>query len=171
MVDSRIFILLRGYPESGKSRTAKELTSKLRAKGKNPLGLDLDSFFPSDEELQFWSELEKAANEKIVIAELFSGDWHRSDPNRWIGTFKDFTKYSFLLDVSFSTGFSRANDARRDLKITSRADYESLTGLFWIQEKQEPFFIRAGLLIEKRLNAEKGDYSQLADTILNDTGL
>ena len=167
----RKFILLRGYPAAGKTRTTAELKKKLEQKGTEAVRIDLDSNAPDVEESKFWEEIKKATLAKVVLGELFSGRWHSEDPKRWMGSFKKYEFHCFLLDVSLQTGFIRVNDSRRDFKIPSKPNYEQLINNFWVLEKEKPFIVRAGLEIEKRLNAESGNYSALADFILKDVGI
>ena len=165
---TKLLIILRGVPGSGKSQVALNLDQIFQKKGKKTFRLDLDKFAPLAEQTQFIAYIDQALKADYVIAEMFSGLSHSSEPDQWLTKFREagFQIHSFVLEVSMEKGYENCSDARHSsYSAPSLSEYKDKWNRFRDKEKLSPFVIRARLQKELSINAQNGDYQAIAGFI------
>lgn len=118
--------------------------------------LNLDEVRPEE----FAKELDRAAGKEHVVAEMYYGDGHTTNPSDWLGRFAGYDKVSIVLRATIQTCFNRVNSPSRSLNYPDIDTYRRLVYDNHTQQRDE-FSKKAGI-VEKVINTEGRTADQVA---------
>ena len=120
--------------DSGKSSVAVQLKQMLGGDN-NTFVIDLDR--TGEESMQ---DIQRALNYENVLVELSDGEWHTTEPQRWIHRFKDKDKGCTILSVillsMLETCHKRVKERGHDIASSDKIDlsfntfYQKLLTIF-----------------------------------------